>query len=294
MPMIQTKQLRIDVRDSGPKAAFPLLLLHGWPDDASAWDKIAPLLNSANFRTIVPMCRGFGKSHFLSATTPRTGNVGILALDAIELMDALSIRQFFVAGHDWGSNIAEALAVGWPNRVGRIAMISTPSRLGGLKTPPFEQARRQWYHWFQATERGAEAVKKDPKGFAQIMWKTWSPKGCLKQAQFDQVAQSFRNPDWVSVTLHSYRSRWGEAAFDPRSLKLEAKIKATRRLAQPMIFVHGEKDGVTPPKASQEMAKKFRHFRRIVLRGVGHFPPREAPTVVAKQLIRHFSERPAN
>jgi len=294
MPMIQTKRLRIEVSDSGPKTAFPLLLLHGWPDDASAWNQIAPLLHNANFRTIAPMCRGFGKTRFLFAKTPRTGNVGILALDAIELMDALSIGQFFVAGHDWGSNIAEALAVGWPNRVGRIAMISTPSRLGGLETPSFEQASRQWYHWFQATKRGAEAVRKDPKGFAQIMWKMWSPKGSLKQAQFDRVAKSFRNPDWVSVTLHSYRSRWGEAAFDPRSLKLEAKIKATRRLAQPMIFVHGEKDGVTPPKASQEMAKKFRHFRRIVLRGVGHFPPREAPTVVAKQLIRHFSERPAN
>jgi hypothetical protein len=36
-------------------------------------------------------------------------------------------------------------------------MMSTPSRLGGLQTPSFEQARRQWYHWFQATERGADS-----------------------------------------------------------------------------------------------------------------------------------------
>jgi pimeloyl-ACP methyl ester carboxylesterase len=289
MPMIQTQQLLIEVCDSGPTTGFPVLLLHGWPDDASAWDAITPILNKADFRTIVPMHRGFGRTRFLSAKTSRTGNVGILALDAIGLMDALSIRQFYVAGHDWGSNIAEALAVGWPKRVPRIAMISTPSRLGGLKTPPFDQARRQWYHWFQATERGAEAIRNDPKGFAQIMWNTWSPQGWFKQAQFDRVAKSFHNRDWVAVTLHSYRSRWGESAFDPRSLKLETKIKGTRRLSVPVIFLHGGKDGVTPPEGSKEMVKKFADFRRILLKGVGHFPPREAPVAVAKHLIRHFT-----
>lgn len=81
----------------------------------------------------------------------------------------------------------------------------------------------------------------------------------------------------------------GESAFDPRSLKLEAKIKATRRLSLPVIFLHGGKDGVTPPKGSKEMAKKFADFQRIVLKGVGHFPPREAPVAVAKHLIRHFT-----
>jgi pimeloyl-ACP methyl ester carboxylesterase len=71
-------------------------------------------------------------------------------------MDALGIERFFVAGHDWGSNVAEGLAVGWPERVTRIAMLSTPSRLGGLATPPFDIARLYWYHWFQAAKRGAK------------------------------------------------------------------------------------------------------------------------------------------
>lgn len=71
-------------------------------------------------------------------------------------MDALGIERFFVVGHDWGSNVAEGLAVGWPERVTRIAMLSTPSRLGGLATPPFDIARLYWYHWFQAAKCGAK------------------------------------------------------------------------------------------------------------------------------------------
>jgi pimeloyl-ACP methyl ester carboxylesterase len=289
MAMIRTQRLLIEARDSGPKTGPAILLVHGWPDDASAWDGVAPVLNDAGFRTIAPMHRGFGRTRFLSAKARRTGNVGILALDAIGLMNALSIERFCVAGHDWGSNVAEALTVGWPDRIHRIAMMSTPSRLGGLQTPSFEQARRDWYHWFQATKRGAEAVRRDPNGFAHIMWKTWSPEGWFEETQFDRVAKSFQNPDWTEVTLHFYRSRWGEASFDPRSLKLEAKIKSTKRLGTPTIFFHGEKDGVTPPSGSEEMGKKFKDFRRFVLKGVGHFVPREAPALVAAELIAHFS-----
>ena len=81
----------------------------------------------------------------------------------------------------------------------------------------------------------------------------------------------------------------GGASFDPRSLKLEAKIKSTKRLGTPTIFFHGEKDGVTPPSGSEEMGKKFKDFRRFVLEGVGHFVPREAPALVAAELIAHFS-----
>jgi pimeloyl-ACP methyl ester carboxylesterase len=290
MELIRTKYLNIEVAVGGPIDGPSVLLLHGWPDDATTWAPIAELLNGAGFRTIAPMHRGFGRTRFLSKATRRTGNVGILALDAIGLMDALEIESFFVAGHDWGSNVAETLAVGWPRRVPKIAMLSTPSRLGGLKTPPFAIARLYWYHWFQSTKRGADAVAKDRKGFARIMWETWSPPGWFDETTFDQVAQSFAGPDWVPITLHSYRSRWGEAAFDPRSAKLEAKIKATKKLKTPTVFFHGELDGVTPPHMTENMAETFvGPFERIVLGGVGHFPTREAPERVAPRLIQHFS-----
>jgi pimeloyl-ACP methyl ester carboxylesterase len=287
-----TKTLDVQVRIEGQSHGQPIFLLHGWPDDASTWDRIAPKLNKAGFRTIAPMHRGFASTRFLSANTPRTGNVGILAYDVVDLADALGIETFFVAGHDWGSNIAESLAVGWPRRVPRIAMLSTPSRLSGLQTPPFDIARRYWYHWFQATRRGAEAVAADPKGFARIMWDTWSPPGWFDNRTFNKVARSFRNPDWIEVTLHSYRSRWGEAPYDPRSAKLEAKLKATKSIGTPTVFFHGGSDGVTPPSMTATMRSKFTgKFQRILLDGIGHFPTREVPDVVSKGLIKHFSSK---
>ena len=286
---IDADLLNIEYEMTGPDDGAVVLLLHGWPDDASTWADVAPVLNDAGLRTIAPMTRGFGGTRFLSAETPRTGNACRLAMDTIGLMDALGVDRFSIAGHDWGSNTAEAIAVGWPDRIERIAMLASPSRLGGVQTPSFQQARLYWYHWFQATERGADAVRDDPKSFARIMWESWSPTGWFDEAEFDRVARSFDTPDFVDVTLHSYRSRWDEAEPDPSSVWLEEKVKATKQLSIPCLFFQGEEDGVTPPEGSEKMPEKFTGpFERILLPGVGHFPTREAPDRVAPALAAHF------
>jgi pimeloyl-ACP methyl ester carboxylesterase len=293
MAKIRTSLLEIAYRDDGPRDGNVVLLLHGWPDDSSTWDGIIPILNDAGLRTIAPTTRGFGETRFLSSETPRTGNTAMLVLDTIEMLDALGVAKFSVAGHDWGSNMAETLAVGWPDRVDRIAMLSTPPRLGGVPNSPFWHARLQWYHWLQATKRGAQAVRDDHKGFARIMWETWSPEGWFEDATFETVSASFDNPDWVDVTLHSYRARWDEAEPDPASKWLDDKVKATKTLSLPTIYIQGELDGVNPPKTSEKIAAKFSGpFERIVLPGVGHFPMREAPAEVGGRLVKHFSSAP--
>lgn len=295
MPEITVGDLIVSYADHGDPHAQPVLLIHGWPDDASTWDDVVPQLNAAGLRTIVPMLRGFGDTRFADDAAPRTGNSAILAMDMIGLMDALGVERFMVAGHDWGSNTAEALAVGWPDRVERLAMLATPSRLGGMPTPPFEQAQRQWYHWFMATARGAQSVRDDHKGFARIHWVNWSPPGWFDEATFERVAKSFENRDWVDVTLHSYRARWDEAEPDPRSQWLEDKVKATRTLSLPTLYFQGAVDGVNPPSASKDVPTKFTGpFAFVEMSGVGHFIQRENPGAVARHLIQLFTGNPAD
>lgn len=285
----ETEDLIVEFRSEGPSDGPVVLLLHGWPDDATTWDGISPILNAAGFRTIAPMLRGFGGSRFRSPDTRRAGDACILAMDAIQLLDALGVDQFSVAGHDWGSNVTEALAVGWQSRVNRVAMLSTPLRLGGWPASSFEQAQRQWYHWFQATKRGEAAVRADPHGFARTMWVNWSPKGWLHDATFERVARSFENPDWVEVVLHFYRSRWDEVEPDPRSKWLDTAIREAKQIAAPGLFLQGEVDGINPPETTLYLASKFSGpFKRVTLPGVGHFPTREAPEAVARYLLEHF------
>ena len=78
-----TDDLEIAYADHGDPGAPVVLLLHGWPDDASTWDEVVPALTAAGLRAIVPSLRGFGATRFRNRTAPRTGDSAILALDAI-------------------------------------------------------------------------------------------------------------------------------------------------------------------------------------------------------------------
>lgn len=305
MPELQTERLSISFRDTGPRNSKAALLLHGWPDDCSTWDGVAEKLNWGGIRTIMPNLRGFGGTRFLSGDTARTANSGVLAMDAIALMDGLGIEDFSVAGHDWGAGIAEALAVGWPDRIDSIAMLSTSPQLGDMPIRTGNTAARQarpewWSRWFHPRDRGtervrkdsksfAQAVHKDRKGFALTMWQNGSPPGWFDAETFEQVARSFENPDWVDVTLHAYRNRWGEAPPDQHSVWLEERVKQTRTLSLPAVVFQGAKDGMIRPANAQKITEKFDGpFEYVLMPEVGHFPTREAPDLVGELLTEHF------
>ncbi len=140
-----------------------------------------------------------------------------------------------------------------------------------------------------ATKRGAAAIAKDPKGSARIQWENWAPDGWFDEATFGEVAKSFESPDGVAVTLHSYRVRWDEAELDPRAVWFEDMVKATKSLSLPAIFIQGKEDGVTQPKMSKGVYAKFTGwFERILLQNVGHFPQREDPEAVGRELVVFF------
>ena len=51
--------LVFDVSDEGPDDGESVLLLHGWPQDHTAWRHVAPLLHAAGLRTLAPDQRGY-------------------------------------------------------------------------------------------------------------------------------------------------------------------------------------------------------------------------------------------
>jgi len=283
---VATPLLRIAYEDSGPADGPPVLLLHGWPDDPRTYDKVAPALNQAGFRTIAPFLRGYGETTFLFPVTMRSGEIVAMAQDALDLADALGLKTFAVVGHDWGARIAYVLAIVAPERVTRIAALSVGWQPGELPTPNFEQTRKYWYQWFMATERGDQAVRKDPKGFARAQWDTWAPQGWFGEAEFEATAKSFENPDWADITVHSYRVRWAEADKDPRYATLDAKAMAAQTINVPTLMIQGGADGVTLAGTTAGKDKYFTGgYSRHVIDGVGHFPTREAADQVNRLLL---------
>ncbi len=89
----------------------------------------------------------------------------------------------------------------------------------------------------------------------------------------------------MNVTLHSYRVRWGNAAPDERYAPLEQRLEAHPKIVVPTVVLHGEQDGASLPASTEKQASSFTSgYRRKVLRGTGHFIPREQPDAVVTAL----------
>jgi len=291
MKRARTDILDIAFEQAGPPDGFPILLLHGWPDAPRGWNEFSKRLHAEGFRTIAPFLRGCSPTEFLSKETPRVGAGVALAQDAVDLADALNLKSFAVVGHDWGARAAYTLAALFPERVIAIAALALAFQPGGkFEIPSFEQSRRFWYQWFLCTEAGAEAVRKNPVGFARIQWETWSPPGWFDDQEFARTAESFSRPDWAEVALNAYRARWrpGEA-WDFRYDALQKRLRDVQHLATPTLMIQGLSDSCDAASESEGLDAFFTGgYLRIVLENVGHFPHREAPELVADAVLHHL------
>lgn len=284
---IQTKFLDVAFEQEGRPSDPPVILLHGWPDDVRTWDRIVPRLTAAGFRTIAPYLRGFGPTRFRSGSTLRSGQIAALGADLIEMAQALGLERFALVGHDWGARAAYIAAAEIPDRVSHVVALSVGY---GTNHPdqalPIHQVRNYWYHWYFCLPRGAELVRQSGRELARFMWQTWSPTWTFSDAEYDETARSFENPDWAGITIHSYRHRWGQAEGDPHYDALEHRLARPAKLAVPTLVLHGAADGANDPVTSAGKEQYFSsRYKREVLPNVGHFLQREDPERVADEII---------
>jgi len=114
--MAQTAVLDIAYEETGSPQGFPVILLHGFPDDARAYDDVVGPLAAQGYRAIVPYLRGYGPTRFRDAKAPRMAEQAAIGQDVIDLADALKIPRFAVAGYDWGGRAACIAAALHPDR----------------------------------------------------------------------------------------------------------------------------------------------------------------------------------
>jgi len=73
-------------------------LLHGFPDDAHAYDECAKPLAVFGYQTFAPFLRGYGPTRFLDPSAPRIGQQASLAQDLLGFMHALDLKRAALVG----------------------------------------------------------------------------------------------------------------------------------------------------------------------------------------------------
>ena len=144
---IETSALTIGFEESGDPQGFPIVLLHGFPDDARAYDRVAPTLVTAGYRVIVPYLRGYGPTRIRDPRV-RTGEQAAIGQDVIDLMDAIGVKRFAVSGYDWGGRAGCIAAALHRDRVRAAVFISgylIQDTISDPQPAPPERERAIWY-----------------------------------------------------------------------------------------------------------------------------------------------------
>jgi pimeloyl-ACP methyl ester carboxylesterase len=289
LKQIDAGLLNVGYAEAGAVNGPPVILLHGWPYDIHSFVEVAPLLAAAGYRVIVPYLRGYGTTRFLSNDTFRNGQPSALAIDIVDLMDALKIKRATLAGFDWGARTADIIAALWPERCNGLVAVSGyligSQEAGKLPLPP-EAELQWWYQYYFATDRGRLGYDKYRHDFAKLIWRLASPKWNFDDATFDRSAASLNNPDHVGIVIHNYRWRLGLAEGEAKYDELERRLAQGPVITVPTITLEGDANGAPHPEPSayaQKFTGKYSH--RLITGGVGHDLPQEAPRAFADAVI---------
>jgi pimeloyl-ACP methyl ester carboxylesterase len=287
---VRTRTLEIGCEAHGRPGGTPVVLLHGFPDDARAFDDVAPSLAAAGCRVLVPYLRGYGPTRFLDPQEPRMAQQAAIGQDLLELMAALDLAPAALAGYDWGGRAACIAAILAPERVRALVTIGGYNVQNTLTPAPPASAKAErsyWYQWYFNTDRGRRGLEQNRRDICRLLWQEWSPTWRFEPAAFERTAESFDNPDFVAVVIHSYRHRHGNAPGDGRLDAIEQRLAERPAITVPTVILHGADDTVGPPKRAEAELPQFpAGTERRVVPGVGHFMPREEPKAVVDALLR--------
>jgi pimeloyl-ACP methyl ester carboxylesterase len=273
--------LRFDVRDEGPEAGIPVILLHGFPQDSRCWEALCPLLHSRGYRTLAPDQRGYSPN--ARPRGRRDYRLSELGKDVAALIEAAGLGPVHLVGHDWGAVVAWEVATARPDLLRSLAALSVPHPAAFARALfTSGQALRSWYMLFfqlpWLPERALAA-----QGLERVLRST----GMSRRAAA-RDARLMRDPDTARAALNWYR---GIMFSGP--LTLPARLTLPVKIRVPTLHVWSDGDMAIGSRGA-EMTARFvtGPYSYTVLEGVSHWIPEEAAERLDALLARHFEKSP--
>ncbi len=270
--------LTFDVRDAGPPDGEPVVLLHGFPQDSSAFTRMTPLLHGAGLRTLAPDQRGYSPG-----ARPRGRSayrMRAVTGDVLALLDAAGLDSAHVVGHDWGGFVGWALGAWHPDRVRTLTVLSTPhpAALSRALLTSDQSLRSTYIGAFQVPVLPERLLlARDGAVLRGVL-----ANGGLPDDDVTRYVDRMRQPGALSSALAWYRAA-PLGALDP-----------VGRVSVPTLHVWSTGDVFLGPAAT---AGTRRHvtgpYRLEVLDGVPHWIPELAAERTAELVIAHSRSVPA-
>lgn len=252
---------RIVYYDTGHEnGKAPLVLLHGFCEDASVWNTILSQLKP--IRIIRIDLPGFGGSDL-----PLAPGMEVYAEAVCAVLNELGLTRCVLAGHSMGGYTALAFGHKYPERLAGLALIHSH---------PFEDNLERK----ENRRRGIEMLRDGKKDLyvAQLFPGLFAPGFARDHPEVVDalIRQGQKQTDAGIVAAL-------EGMIDRRDHRdtLEA-------VPCPVLFVYGELDSIIPETWISEVVNLPVIAGACRLGGVGHMGMFEAPGVLAESLLRFY------
>ena len=245
---IKANRININYEVDGPEGAPWIVLSNSLATTLAMWDQQAADLK-AQYRVLRYDQRGHGAT---DAPASRYTFEQLIA-DALGLMDALAIKKAHFGGLSMGGATALGFAQKHPDRLDKVIVCDTPCQSTPTSTQQWEE------RIVVAQEKGMEALVEPTVG-------RWFPPAVLeaKPPHVDKVRAMIRTTPVngfigcaAALANHDYAS-------------------AVATVTRPVLFMAGEKDGVTPT-AMRKLSAALPGSRYVELPGAGHISNMDQP-----------------
>jgi haloacetate dehalogenase len=264
----------VGVAGEGPA----LLLLHGFPENQYCWRRVAPAL-SETYSVVLCDLKGYGHSR-----APAGGPLGEgyskreMAAELVQLMDALGFDRFAVVGHDRGARVAYRMALDWPERVERLAVLNIIPTVDQFERMAQEASPGYWPFFLlaQPAPFPERLIAASAEYFLRHTLDDWTAvPGAIEDEAFARYLATF-----TPETLPSICSEYRAAFHIDRPMDADDRA-AGRKITCPVLVHWGSEDMPESPLAV------WRGWADDVRGGPlpgGHFVPEEAPDELVASL----------
>ncbi len=246
--------VRLHLRDTGPRDAPALIMLHGFGSSLHTWEPWAEAL-SPQYRVIRFDLPGFG----LTGPDP-TGDYSDTRATKIlaDLMDALHVSRATIIGNSLGGKIAWQFAAAYPDRVARLVLISPD----GYESPGFEYGKKA------EVPAVIRVLPYMLKSFLVRM--NLLPAYADPRHLTDAVVTRYRDMMIAPGVRRAMISRMEQVELQPPEPILH-------RIHAPTLLLWGRKDAMIPFTNAQDYVKAIPGAKLVAYPDLGHVPFEEAP-----------------
>jgi pimeloyl-ACP methyl ester carboxylesterase len=255
----------------------PILLLHGIAHSCKAWDRILVPL-AERYDVVALDLPGCG----LSDKPDTDYSLGSQAVAVRFVLDELGLDVVTAVGHSLGGGVAMTLSYHYPERVGRLALVSSGG-LGRELHPIFRMATLPWAPEY--VMRGIfHPIARAPRNALTAMVTRatgdpffHNPEG--HRGDMDDLLEGMEAPEAQRAFLSMLRSASSIAG---------QAVSALDRLGLarfPILIVWGRDDHVFPVQHAYRAAEVVPEAQLVVIDDCGHFPQVEATGAFTNALV---------